>query len=138
MQKGFWICRTCSTYQKLGSRGFWRVNNRVFNNGKSFIPLLFNSPKSYFLKSFLRTLIFLTLVAANLVEKMITHLDSSNSSDPDCIPIEILKNYKPKLSCILVDHFNVCLKEFLFQTDRKSRLVVSVFKTVVERSAAKN
>ena len=33
------------TSQKLGSRDFWRIANRVLNKGKSAIPHLFNGPE---------------------------------------------------------------------------------------------
>ena len=33
------------TYQKLGSRDFWRIANSVLNKGKSAIPPLFNGPE---------------------------------------------------------------------------------------------
>ena len=33
------------TYQKLGSRGFWRIANSILNKDKSAIPPLFNGPE---------------------------------------------------------------------------------------------
>ena len=33
------------TFQKLGSRDFWRIANSVLNKGKSAIPPLFNGPE---------------------------------------------------------------------------------------------
>ena len=33
------------TFQKLGSRNFWRIVNSVLNKGKSAIPPLFNGPE---------------------------------------------------------------------------------------------
>ena len=49
------------TFQKRGSRNFWRIANSVLNKGKSAIPLLFNglevlssaSDKTKLLKIFL-------------------------------------------------------------------------------------
>ena len=60
------------TSQKLGSRDFWRIANSVLNKGKSAIPPLFNGPllhlikQNYLLKTFLRTLILMTLVSLYL------------------------------------------------------------------------
>ena len=36
-----------------------------------------------------------------MVKKVVTDLDSSKASGPDCIPVVILKNCEPKLSYIL-------------------------------------
>ena len=46
-----------------------------------------------------------------MVKKVITNLDSSKTSDPDCIPVVVLKSYEPELSYILGELFNMCLKE---------------------------
>ena len=73
-----------------------------------------------------------------MVKKVITNLDSSKASGPDCIPVVILKNCEPELSYILVNFFNKCLKESCFPDCWKVSLVVSVFKNVGERSTAKN
>ena len=42
-------------------------------------------------------------VAPNMVKKLkvITNLDSSEASGPDCVPVVILKNFEPVLSYIL-------------------------------------
>ena len=50
-----------------------------------------------------------------MVEKIITNLDSSKMSGPDCIPVVVLKNCEPELSYILADLFNKCLKESCLQ-----------------------
>ena len=73
-----------------------------------------------------------------MVKKVITDLDSSKASGPDCIPMVVLKNCDPELSYILAKLFNNCLKEFCFPDCWKVLLVVPVFKDVGERSAAKN
>ena len=73
-----------------------------------------------------------------VVKKVITNLDSSKVSDPDCIPVVVLKNCKMELSYILAEFFNMCLKESCFPDCWKVSLVVAVFKNVGERSAAKN
>ena len=72
------------------------------------------------------------------VKKVITNLDSSKVSGPDCIPVVILKNCEPELSCILAKLFNMCLKESCFPDCWKVSSVVPVFKNVGERSTAKN
>ena len=73
-----------------------------------------------------------------MVKKVITNLDSSKASGPDCIPVVILKNCEPELSYILAKLFNKCLKESCFPGCWKVSSVVPVFKNVGERSTAKN
>ena len=60
------------------------------------------------------------------------------ASGPDCIPVVVLKNCEPELSCILAELFNKCLKEFCFPDCWKVSSVVPVFKNVGDRSTAKN
>ena len=59
-------------------------------------------------------------------------------SDPDCIPVLLLKNCGPELSHILTELFNMCLKEPCFLDCCKVLLIVPVFKNVGERLATKN
>ena len=73
-----------------------------------------------------------------MVNKVITNLDSSKASGPDCIPVVVLKNCDPELSYILAKLFNKCLKESCFPDCWKVSSVVPVFKNVGERSTAKN
>ena len=73
-----------------------------------------------------------------MVKKVTTNLDSSKASDPDCIPVVVLKNCEPELSYILAKLFNKCLKESCFPDCWKVSSVVLVFKNVGERSTAKN
>ena len=73
-----------------------------------------------------------------MVKKVITNLDSSKASGPGCILVVVLKNYGPELSYILVELFNMCLKESCFPDCWKISLVVPVFKNLGERSTAKN
>ena len=47
----------------------------------------------------------------NIVKKVITNLDLSKASGPDCIPLVVLKIREPELSYILAELFNKCLKE---------------------------
>ena len=73
-----------------------------------------------------------------MVEKVITNLDSSKASGPDCIPVVVLKNCEPELSYILAKLFNKCLKKSCFPDCWKVSSVVPVFKNVGERATAKN
>ena len=73
-----------------------------------------------------------------MVKKVITNLDSSKASGPDCIPVVVLKNCEPELSYILDELFNMYLKESCFPDCWKVSSVVPVFKDVEERSTAKN
>ena len=142
------------TSQKLGSRDFWRIANSVLNKGKSPIPPLFNGPEvlssasdkaKLFAKNFSknsnlddsgislpvfpsRTSLKLhnISITPKMVKTVITNLDSSKASGPDCIPVVVLKNCEPELSYI---HFPDCWKV---------SSVVPVFKNVGERSTAKN
>ena len=129
------------TSQKLGSRVFWRIANSVRNKSKSAIPLFsgpevlsFASDKAkLFAKDFSensnpddsaislpvfpsRTNLKLhnISVTPKMVKKVITNLDSSKVSGPDCIPVVVLKNCEPELSYILAKLFNKCLKQSCF------------------------
>ena len=53
-------------------------------------------------------------LTAKMVKKVITNLNLSKFSSPDCIPAVILKNCEPELSYILAELFNMCLKESCF------------------------
>ena len=66
------------------------------------------------------------------------NLDLSKASGSDCIPVVVLKNCEPQLSYIVAELFNKCLKKSSFPGCWKVSSVVSVFKNVGERSAAKN
>ena len=142
------------TSQKLGSRDFWRIANSVLNKGKSPIPPLFNGPEvlssasdkaKLFAKNFSKNSILddsgISLpvfpsrtslkqhnisITPKMVKTVITNLDSSKASGPDCIPVVVLKNCEPELSYI---HFPDCWKV---------SSVDPVFKNVGERSTAKN
>ena len=154
------------TSQKLGSQDFWRIANSVLNKGNSAIPPLFNEPEvlssasdkaKLFVKNFSKnsnlddSAISLPVfpsrtnlkldnisITPKMVKKVITNLDSSKASGPDCVPVVVLKNCEPELSYILAKHFNNCLKESCFPDCWKVSSVVSVFKNVGERSTAKN
>ena len=45
-------------------------------------------------------------VTPNMVKKVITKLDLSKASGPDCIPVVVLDNCDPELSYILAGLFN--------------------------------
>ena len=75
-------------------------------------------------------------VTPRMVKKVITNLDSSKVSGPDCIPVVILKNYELELSYILVELFNVRLKKSCFADCWKVSLMDPAFKNVGKRSIA--
>ena len=154
------------TSWKLGSRDFWGIANSVLNKDKSAIPPLFNGPEvltsasdkaKFFAKNFSkisnlddsgislavspsRTNLKLRNISITpkMIKKVITNLDSSKASGPDCIPVVVLKNCEPELPYILAKLFKKCLKESFFPDCWKVSLVVPVFKNVGERSTAKN
>ena len=153
------------TSQKLDSQDFWQISNSLFNKDKTAIAPLFNGPEvlcsasdkaKLFAKDFSknsnlddsgispvfpsRTNLKLhnISVTPKMVKKVITNLDSSKVSGPDCIPLVVLKNCEPELSYILAEMFNMCLKESCFPDGWKVSSVVHVFRNVWERSTAKN
>ena len=102
------------------------------------------------LKTFLKNLILIIQVSLSLlklhnisvtpkmVQKVLTKIDSSKGSGPDCIPVVVLKNCEPEHSYLLVKLFNLCLKESCFPDCWKVSSVVPVFKNVGKKSTAKN
>ena len=48
-------------------------------------------------------------VTPKMVKKVIMNLDLSKTSGPDYIPVVVLKNCEPELSCILAELFNKSL-----------------------------
>ena len=44
-----------------------------------------------------------------MVKKIVTSLDSSKATGPNCTPVVVLKHCESELSCILVEFFNMCL-----------------------------
>ena len=73
-----------------------------------------------------------------MIKEIITKLDSSKTSGPDCVPLVVLRKSEPELSYILAELFNMCLKESCFPEGWKVSLVIPVFKNASERSVAKN
>ena len=155
------------TSQKLGSQDFWQIANSVLNQGKSAIPPLFSGPDvlssasdkaKLFAKNFSKNsnlddfgislpvfpsrtnlkLHNISIRTPKMVKMVITNLDSSKASGPDCVPVVVLRNCEPELSYILAKLFNKCLKESCFPDCWKVSSVVLVFKNVGERSTAKN
>ena len=76
-------------------------------------------------------------VTPKMVKKVIINLDSSKASRLDCVPVVVLKKCEPKLSYILAELFNKCLKESRFLDCWKVSSVVPVFKNVGVSSTAK-
>ena len=74
-----------------------------------------------------------TSVIHKLLKKVITKLDSSMASGPDCMPVVVLKSCDPELLYILAELFNMCLKESCFPDRWKVLSLVLVFKNVGER-----
>ena len=58
-------------------------------------------------------------ITPKMVKKVVTNLDSSKASGPDCIPVVVLKNCEPELSYILTELFNVS-ESLVFQIVGKS------------------
>ena len=151
------------TSQKLGSWGFWQIANSVLNKGKSAI---FNRPQvlstasdkaKLFANHFSKNSnldhsgIFLPVfpsrtnlklhnisITPKMAKKVITNLDSSKVSSPDCPPVVVLQNCEPELLYILAKLFSMCLKESCSPDCCKVSMVVPVFKNVGERSTTKN
>ena len=142
-------------FQKLDSRDFRQIEYIVLTKGKSAIPPLFNSrdvlssasdntkffANFFFSKNFnlddsgislsvlpSRTNLKLhnISVSSKIVKKVITTLNSSNLFGPNCIPVVLLKNYKPELSYILAELFNIGLKESFYPDCWNFSLVVPV------------
>ena len=77
-------------------------------------------------------------ITPKIVKKVITNLDSSKVSGPDCIPVVVLKSCEPELSNILAELFNIRLKGTCFPDCWKVSSLVPVFKNVGERSTTKS
>ena len=136
------IKQSPSLPRNLALGTFWEIANSVLNKGKLAIPPLFNGPEvlssasdkaKLFAENFSKNSslddpgISLRVfpsrpnqklhnisVTPKMVKKVITNLDLSKASGPDCIPLLVLKNYEPELSYILAELVNKCLKESCF------------------------
>ena len=69
-------------------------------------------------------------VTPRVLKKFIMNLDFSKASDPDSVPVLVLKNSQPELSYILAELFNKCLKDSCFPDCWKFSSVVPLFKNV--------
>ena len=77
-------------------------------------------------------------ITQKMVRKVISNIDSSKMSCPDCIPVVVLRNCESEVSYVLAEPFNMCLKKSYFPDCWKVSLVIPLFKSVGERSTAKN
>ena len=77
-------------------------------------------------------------ITQKMVRKVISNIDSSKTSCPDCIPVVVLRNCESEVSYVLAEPFNMCLKKSYFPDCWKVSLVIPLFKSVGERSTAKN
>ena len=77
-------------------------------------------------------------VTPKLVKKVITNLNSSKASGPDCILFVVVKNCEPENSYTLAELSIMCLKQSRFPDCWKISSVVPVFKNVGEGSTTKN
>ena len=133
------------TSQKLGSRDFWRIANKILSKGKSAILPLFNDREvlsfasdkaKSFAKNFSKNSnlddsgislpVFpsrtnLKLHNIYLTPKMVTskkvimNLDLSKTSGPDCIPVVVLRNCVSELSYIYLNS-SICVgRSLVFQ-----------------------
>ena len=73
-----------------------------------------------------------------MVKKVITNLDFSKASGPDCISVVGLRNCDSDLSYMPAEIFNKCLKESCFPDCWKVSSLVPVFENIGERSTAKS
>ena len=111
--------------------------------------------QNYLLKTFLRTFLINLVslpvfpsrtnlklhnisVTPKMAQKVVTNLDSSKTSGPDCIPVVVLKKCEPEISYTPAELFNMCLKMSCFPDCWKVLSVIRVFEIVRERSIAKN
>ena len=77
-------------------------------------------------------------VTPRMVKKVITNLDSTKVSGPDCFALVVLKNCETEFPYIIAELFNMCLKGSCFPDCWKVSSVVPIFKKVGERSTAKS
>ena len=128
------------TSQKRDTQDFWQIAKSVLSKDKSAIPPLFNSPEvlpsasdkaKLFAKNFpknsnladlgislpvfaARTNLKLHMLTPKIIKKVLRKFDSPKVSDPDCVPVVVLKNCRPEISYILAELFNKCLKKSFF------------------------
>ena len=78
-----------------------------------------------------------TPVTPKMFKKVIRNPYLSKASDPNCIPVLVLKNCESEISYILAELFNMCLKESCFPNCWKVPSVVPVIKNLGKMSDAK-
>ena len=76
-------------------------------------------------------------VIPRMFKKVITNIDSSKVSGPNCIPVRVQKKCYTELSYILADFFNMYLRKSCFPDCWKLSTEVPVFNNVGEKSTAK-
>ena len=77
-------------------------------------------------------------VTHRLIKKVITNLDLSKACGPNFISVVIPQNCELKLTRILAELCDMCLKESCFPDYWKVSLVAPVFKNVGQRFTAEN
>ena len=115
------VRRCCLLYfdkTKLFAKKFSRNSN--LDDSCISLPLVFSSRTNLKLHNI--------SVIPKLGKKVITNLNLSNASDPDYIPVVVVKKCEPELSCILTELFNICQKESCFPDCWKVPSAVPVFK----------
>ena len=128
---------------RRGSSDFWRITDSVLNEVKSAIPSLFNNPEvlssapdktKLFAENFSKNSNLddsgISLPAfpsrtklkqynisetPKMIKKVILNLDMSKTSDPDFIPVVLLKNCEPELSYILANSSMSVLRSLVFR-----------------------
>ena len=60
-------------------------------------------------------------ITPKMVKNVTMNLDSSKESGPDCIPLVVLKKFRPEPLCILVELFKFVWKNLVFQIVGRSR-----------------
>ena len=84
---------------KLFTKNFSKNSN--LDDSEIFLPV-------FLYRTYLKLHIF---VPPKMVKKIITDLDFSRASGPDCIPVVVLRNCEPELSYILAETFNEYVSE---------------------------
>ena len=97
------VLSSASDKAKLFAKSFSKNSN--FDDSGIFLPVF---PSRTNLK------LHNISITPKMIKKVITNLDSSKASRPDCISVMVLKNCKPELSYIIAKLFNMSLKESCF------------------------
>ena len=128
---------------RRGSSDFWQIADSVLKKLKSAIPPLFNDPEvlssapdktKLFAENFSKNSNLddsgISLPAfpsrtklkqhnisltPKMIKKVILNFDMSKASDPDFIPVVVLKNCQPELSYILANSSMSVLRSLVFR-----------------------